>query len=200
LKGSFSAIFNSNLHPFINNSVVFINKELPQNIMVADFQTILNELLNSKEFKEFNKKNNSYYLAHGFVQLNKDLTEKSSWQIGFYSKEKDNLAVFETKPIKLIDFEEAFKKEGHIDKLNLTPDFKTTKQILTLLKEHITKKYSSQSPNSYLMIVQVIDGKEVYNVTTITEAFSMINTRFDAKTGEIVLDEIRSILDLRNGN
>ncbi|MGE0793049.1 MAG: hypothetical protein AB7V77_02605 [Candidatus Woesearchaeota archaeon] len=168
--------------------------------MVKEFSEAIKELESSKEYEKFSKENPSYTLAHGFIQLNKDFSEKSPWQIGFYSKEKDNLAIFELNPIKLLDFENAFKEEGIIQELTNLKSFVSTKQILEHLNEHITKKYSSQIPNSFLMIVQVIDGQQIYNITTITQAFMMINTRFDAKTSEIILDEIRSVLDLRNGN
>ena len=67
-------------------------------------------------------------------------------------------------------------------------------------KEHLEEKYSEQVPSSYMIILQVIENIPVYNITSITEAFAMINTRINAKTGEMVLEEMRSILDLRHGN
>jgi len=168
--------------------------------MVSEFQDTVEKLYKSENYKDFQKKYKEYYIVHGFVQLNKDFSEKSNWQIGFYSKQKDNLAIFDSNPFKLIDFEEAFKEDGTIAELKKFETFLKTQQILDLLKTHLSTKYMSQIPTSFLIIVQIIDKLPVYNVTTITEAFSMINTRFDAKTGKIILDEIRSILDLRNGN
>lgn len=168
--------------------------------MINDFKKIIDELINSKEYSDFKIKNKDYYLAHGFVQLNANFTLKSNWQIGFYSPKKDNLAVFETNPIKLLPFEKAFKKDGEISELKNIQNLKTTNEILELLKIHHKKKYLSQIPSSYLIIVQIIENIPVYNITTITTSFSMINIRFNALTGEIILDECRSILDLRNGN
>ena len=45
-----------------------------------------------------------------------------------------------------------------------------------------------------MIILQIIDDVPVYNITTITDAFAMINTRYDAKTGEMVMEEIPGII------
>lgn len=167
--------------------------------MVDEFTQVVELLESSEVFKTFEKENKGYYLAHGFIQLNKDFSEKSAWQVGYYSKDKDNLAVFETKPLKLLPFEQAFKKDGTITNLKLD-DLIPLEKILKKLSLHLQTKYSSYIPNSHMLIVQVINEIPVFNITSITTSFHMINIRMDAKTGEIILDELKSILDLRQGN
>ena len=167
--------------------------------MVDEFKQVVELLEKSEVFKNFLEEYKGYHLAHGFIQLNPEFSEKTPWQIGYYSEEKDNLAIFETKPLKLLPFEKAFKKDGTIDELK-KEDLLSSENILKKLALHLQKKYSTYIPNSHMLIVEVINKVPVFNVTTITSSFHMINTRFDAKTGEIILDELRSILDLRHGN
>lgn len=165
--------------------------------MVEEFSKIIEELNNSEVFKKFEKENKGYCLAHGFIQLKEDFTQKSIWQIGYYSKDKDNLAVFEVNPTKFVDFEDAFKKEGEIPELKNINAFLKTNDIIEKLKKHLKDKYSNQLPNSFILILQVINDVPLYNITTITSSFNMINTRFDAKSGEIISDKISSVLDLK---
>jgi hypothetical protein len=166
--------------------------------MIEEFTKILKELNDSDVFKKFEKENKGYYLAHGFIQLDDKFVPKSPWQIGYYSNKKDNLAVFEVNPTKFIDFEKAFKEEGKIPELKDVKSLKKTKEIFDMLKQNLSTKYKDQFPSSFLLIIQVIDGVTVFNITTVTKSFNMINTRFNGESGEIILDKINSILDLRN--
>lgn len=167
--------------------------------MIDDFLKVLELLENSEQFKQFKEKHKEYYLAHGFIQLDENLNEKSCWQIGYYSKENDNLAIFDLKPINLLPFEKAFKKEGIISKLE-TKNIVPTNEVLKKIAKHLQLNYKQYIPNSYLLIIQVINDVPVFNITAITTSFHMINIRLNAITLEIILNEIKSILDLRHGN
>lgn len=165
--------------------------------MVREFADALTEVLDSKEYETFSKDYPSYHLAHGFIQLDKNFNQTKEWQIGFYSKNNDNLAVFETNPLKQNEFEEAFKDGGHIDELQNPLNFISTDEAIKKVKEILNEKHSHEIPNSFLVILQVIKGIPVYNITAITIAFSMISIHIDANTGEIAKENKASVMDLK---
>jgi len=169
--------------------------------MIPDFGLAWEELKTSPQFETFNKDNVNYYLAHGFLQLDKDEHAVTAWQIGFYSKEKDNLGVFSTSPVEFINFEDAFKESGIISKLVFDKEvfIKTTDAISTV-KKILAKDYPNEQALNYIIILQVIDDTSVYNITVITAAFSMITFRIHATSGSVLQQEKRSVLDLKKND
>lgn len=165
--------------------------------MVTDFLIHYKNLLESEEYNLFRTEHPGYYLAHGFVQLNKNYDEEKDWQIGLYSPEKDNLAVFNTNPIKHLSFDEAFKKEGIIQELVTGDDFLSTSECLEKAKELLIEKYKGELVMNVIVILQMIAEKAVYNFTFITQAFSMITIHVDVTSGEIIKEVKNSVLDLK---
>ncbi|MCF7799157.1 hypothetical protein K9M74_04600 [Candidatus Woesearchaeota archaeon] len=162
---------------------------------MQEFTTIYDEIISSDTYKKFKEKQPDYNLAHGFLQLNGNFLPSDAWQVGFYSEKNDNLAVFETNPIKLKGIEEAFKDGGTIDTLMMP--IIPTNQALDVLKTILAEKYPQEQVNSIILIVQSIGGQAMYNITVVSATFSMIIMRLDAKSGEIISHDKRSILDLK---
>ena len=166
--------------------------------MAEQFLDIYNEVVDSDEFKKFIKEHPSYYLAHGFIQIDKNKNVTKDWQLGFYSKENDNLALFVTKPkIKFTGFEDAFKEEGIIDELKFDETNVDLKKVEEVVGGLLATKYSEENPTSYIIILQSKDGKSIYNITTVTESFAMITIQVDAGDGKILSHVKRSILSLK---
>ncbi len=165
---------------------------------MKEFNEAYQKVITEKAYQSFLKKTGEkgkYYLAHGFLQLNAEFKPKTTWQIGFYSKKKDKLAVFETNPVTLIGKEDAFKEKGIINELKL-PILPTSQAIQTL-KELLQKEYSSEQATSTILIVQNIGGQAIYNLTVVTKTFSLLLIHINAITGKVVSHEKRSILDLK---
>jgi hypothetical protein len=166
--------------------------------MVTNFSQVYDKLVNSDAYKTFLKKNKGYYLAHGFVQLDNKYKAAKDWQIGFYSVEKDNLAVFDTNPPKHLSFDEAFKEGGIISELKFDPKtFLSTTEVLEKGKTILMEKYKGELVMNVIVILQVIGEKPVYNFTFITQAFSMITIHINAISGEIIKEVKSSVLDLK---
>jgi len=166
--------------------------------MTQDFAQAIHNLEESDAFKDFKKEHTSYHLVHGFLQLDKDGTPANPWQIGFYSNKKDNLGVFSTEPAKFLNFEDAFKEGGVISELVFDKEvFVSTTDAINQVKTLVAKDYPSEQTLSYILVLQVIDKKPVYNITAITVAFSMITVRIHATTGEMLTCTKRSVLDLK---
>lgn len=162
---------------------------------MKEFKEAYDEIIASKDYKTFAKKQPTYYLAHGFIQLDENFKPSTDWQIGFYSKEQDNLAVFTTNPPTLKGIEEAFKDGGVIDQLTLStiPATEAIRNVQTILKEN----YENEQATSSIVIVQSIDKQAIYNITVITKTFSMIICKINATNAQIIEHKKQSILDLK---
>lgn len=165
--------------------------------MTQEVNKIIETIYASDKYKEFHENYPDYYLAHCFAQLDKDGNESKQWQIGFYSPEKDNLATFVVNPaVKRGEFEDAFKEGGVISRLHFE-NIIEAKQAIDIVHELINKEYKGELVNSFIIIIQTVDEKAVYNITAITMAFAMITIKIDATDGKILDHKKRSILDLR---
>lgn len=149
------------------------------------------------EYQSFTKKYDDYYLAHGFIQLTGHYEEKDAWQIGFYSLKQDNLAVFITDPLKQLPFEESFKESGIIEPL-LDPSTLIDLEKATGIVRHLMgDKYSKEVVSSFIVILQVLKGECLYNITAVTQSLSMIIIKIDARDGNIIEHNQRSLMDLK---
>jgi hypothetical protein len=135
------------------------------------------------------------YLVHFFGSLKGDFSPDQGWQIGFYVHEKnivltytldgDALKVQEGKP---------FQREEHkiteLELENIKVSFEEmTDKIIRFQKE----KYPSQPPVKAIVVLQHIDSL-IWNVTFVTAAFSTLNIKLDAVSGEIIDHKLSSLL------
>ena len=148
----------------------------------------------SKEFKDFQKENPDFYLAHAFTIIDKI---QEDWQIGYYSKTKDRVVVFVVgKEITISPEEEVFKKTkkkiNGLDMNNVKIDLeKAVEKAQTL----VDAEYKGEIVNKTIVIVQNLK-KEQYNMTLVSLAMNIINIRVDASNGEILHHSRQSIMGL----
>ena len=149
----------------------------------------------SKVFKGFIKKNPEYYLAHCFTMLNEG-EKKFKWELGYYSEKTDKVVVFETDPkVVMRPEEEVFKKEGVVKKLDLSKAKVSLGKAMKICNEIIKKKYPNRSITKSIIILQSLE-KQMYNITFVTISFDILNIKIDAATGEVLSDNIQSVLSL----
>ncbi|MFP4118954.1 MAG: hypothetical protein ACLFTH_02765 [Candidatus Woesearchaeota archaeon] len=166
--------------------------------MVEEFTKKLEEITASEEYKGFAKEHSDHHLAHGFAQLDKNGNETKGWQIGFYSPSQDNIATFTTNPVKFQGFEKAFKEDdATISELTETERFIETERAIENVKEHIKENHPKERIQTIIVVVQVIDDRQTYNITAVTESFTMIICKINALTGKFISTDKRSVLDLK---
>mgnify|MGYP001066127870 CR=1 FL=1 len=169
------------------------------NIQTKPLKKIINNVMSSESFKEELGSSHDYYPAHIFLQLDKNYEATNNCQVGFYSKEKDNLCMFEIikEESNFLAYEEAFKEGGVIEELQIENEdvsFQTAKdKFLELCKE----KYPAEIINNYIVIAQNIKGNNVLNCTAISLSFAMISIHIDIESLEIIFEQKNSILDLK---
>ena len=168
---------------------------------------VVKKVENSKSFKSFIKSHPDYFLAHCFAMVDqspsKDKKDKEKekdkdikWELGYYSEKTDKVVVFETLPkINMRPEEEAFKKEGTIKKLDIKKIKINIARVLKICTELVDRKYPNRSITKKIIILQNLE-KEIYNITLVTLSFDILNIRIDATSGEVLSDNIQSIMSL----
>jgi uncharacterized membrane protein YkoI len=162
-----------------------------------DLKQTIKKVESSKAFKSFFKAHPHYFLAHCFAMLVEGEKEKDiKWELGYYSEKTDKIVVFETMPkVNMRPEEDAFKKDGTIKKLDIKKVKISLTKALKICDELTNKKYPNRSITKKIIILQNLE-KEIYNITLVTLSFDILNIRIDATSGEVLSDNIQSIMGL----
>jgi len=155
-----------------------------------DFKHILRKIEVSREYKDFVNDNSDYYLVHVFTLT--DSEHDNIWQIGYYSKETDKIIVFEhniDNPSEIIVHPpaEALKKEEYIQPLSVEAVSVSKEDASVICKELLKEYYSREILSKSIFLLQNLpEFGQVWNVTMVTHAFSVINAKIDASNGKIL--------------
>ena len=149
----------------------------------------------SDKFKKFIKEHNHYTLAHAFCTVEK--AGQSPWQIGYYSKKTTKIATFtaDEEVIQGIE-DEAFIKQGHVPPLAIDDVTTSYDEAMKKADNIHQEKHKAENITKKIVILQTLEGKPTWNITSITHAFNMINVRVDATDGTLLHSETQSILNL----
>ncbi len=151
------------------------------------------ELIKSEEYTKYKENEKDFYLVHA-IKITEH-KKPGKWEFGFYHPKKDKITVFETMPYKRQPEQDAFKKDGTINKLDMEEVEVTYEMAMTIAEEQRMSKYNSEPVTKTIALLQTIH-KQVWNLTLVTTAFNLINIRIDAKTAEIISSTKSSIMDL----
>ena len=164
-----------------------------------DFKTALKKLKESSEFKKWISKNKKSYLTYAFTMI--ENSENSEWQIGYYDKKLDKVAVFTiNNNIEINPEQEVFKKPGEsIKKVNIEDVKLGLDDVLKKANNIKEKKYPKEVVTKTIAILQNIKLGQLWNITLITSSLNTINIKIDAKTGKIIKHELVSLFQFRAG-
>ena len=165
---------------------------------MKDFKEALQEVRDSKEFQEWEKENDKFYLAHGFIELNQKFLPTGDWQCGFYNPETDKISTIRCHEGKCIigGEEEIFKRpDSKVFKLNLDNVKLTFDQIVSIVEEFRASKYADENVGKAIVILQKLkDSDEIFNFTMITSRMNTLNVWVDASTGEIIKHKLACLM------
>lgn len=180
---------------------------------------IYEQLKKQEEFSELISKDN-HKLAYFFTMIQngmdvmngikehkfQDINIVQEWQVGIVDSTDDKIIpcifnVFEeegeikTSEIKIEKAAEAFKKpDKKIEEFNLTNFEFKFEDALKKCFEVQAKKYPSHYPMRIIVLLQKIDGKQMWNITFLSMSFETLNIRIDSKTGIVVSDKVSSLI------
>ncbi|HIH25612.1 MAG TPA: hypothetical protein HA226_02475 [Nanoarchaeota archaeon] len=139
---------------------------------------------------EFNKEG---YLCGFFLMSEVDKLENTDWQIDFYDEKKDTITSYVVgEKIEVSENSKIFKEEGKtIEELKLEKLKVDIKDALR--KCEIILKQHEEKETQVIIILQNDKGIK-WNISYVTQKFNLINIKIDAETGELVNQNIISML------
>ncbi|HYD03633.1 MAG TPA: hypothetical protein VEC16_05020 [Alphaproteobacteria bacterium] len=166
-----------------------------------DFKHKVSKVESSPKFSSFIKSNPHYYLVHIFSV--KDENPNTVWQVGYYSKDTDKIIVFEDNDalaeIIVHEPEEALKEENYIKQLELDSLVVSLSEAINICQETIKQNYPKEIPSKHIFLLQNLpEFGQVWNITIVTLAFSVINVKIDAQSGNILKHTRENLMNWRS--
>ncbi len=144
----------------------------------------------SSLFIDWKKQHPDSYCVHMFC-----MNEQT--QVGYYEKKTDTMTTFILgKDITLQEDKEIFKKHKTIPPLNLAQVKISLEEAKNIVKK-ILKKYPD-SITKEIIVLQTIEKEPAYNMTFITATFKMLNVKINAENGQILKEEMQSLMQWCN--
>lgn len=160
------------------------------------FKKCLDELKNSKEFKNWKKKNPKTFLSYGFIIIPKE----TCWKAGFYHPGKDVITSFIINDkIKIEQEEQIFKPEKmHVNKLDIKKIKTNHKQALKTAEKLQKQKYKNHNPIKTILILQNLEKQgTIWNITYITQTLETLNIKISAQTGKILEHKLVKLFEFK---
>ena len=162
------------------------------------FKETISELKKSGEYKKFQKENPDAYLCAGFFVINEGQTEQR--QIDFWAK-KDKIAAFifqkdkDGKETVMLKEEEPLKQAA-MEKISekISFDIEDAEKIINKEAEKERMKITK-----IIAILQISDGKQVWNLTALMPSLFMLRMRIDMH-GDIIERTKGSVFDIVRKN
>lgn len=155
-----------------------------------NFTEALKKLEESKEFKDFKKKNPSAYLCAGFFILDFE-SQQNVQQIDFQCDEK--IATFSLADKITLKMEETTDKKKMPE---IKPEIKIDlDDMQEIAGKEIQKQKIVSKLNKIIAILQMHDEKQIWNITCIFSSLAMLRLHIDCMTGKILKSEKASMFD-----
>ena len=143
--------------------------------MLEDVQALIKEIGNVK----------GAYLVSCFL-MNKE------WRIDYYSPKEHKMITYFKQNVKLKQQKDEIfqKKQKKLKKLSLEK-----------VKIHYLEALEKVSVNSdkSIIILQVIDGVIVWNITILTSEFKVYNLKVNAENGKTISEDEENIMNYKKG-
>ena len=163
-----------------------------------DLKPALKKLEESKDYKDWHKRNKDTYLSYAF-KIPQEMPDE--WQLGFYDKKNDKITTFVVKgiAISIRPEEEVFKKDEtkisgiEIKKVNIAFDDAIGKS-----SEFQSKNYPKDKSVKTIAILQNMPAYgNIWNITYITESFNTLNMKIDSSSGKMLEHNISSVFSFK---
>lgn len=164
-----------------------------------DLKKRIGFLQESMEFKDWKAKNKDNFISYAlFITGEKDDT----LQIGYYNRKSDKVTTFDIsaddkdKGVSIKPEESVFKKlDMKIEAISMDDVEVSISDVLSECQRLQKEKYPSETPVKIIMILQRLSPYgQVFNVTYVTKCFKTLNIKIDCGTGEIVHEELVSLM------
>ena len=163
-----------------------------------DLNPALKLLEESKDYKDWHKRNKDTYLSYAFKILQEMPDE---WQLGFYNKKNDKITTFvmNGSAISIRPEEEVFKREEtKISEIEMKKVNITFNDAISKANEFQSKNYPKDKSVKTIVILQNISKYgNIWNITYITESFNTLNMKIDASSGKVLEHNLSSVFSFK---
>ena len=152
-----------------------------------------------KKFKDWQKKNNDFFLTNSFIMIQgNDKIERI--QIGYCNKKGDKITSFIVDESNIDIFsDDVFKEPGtsvvKIDIKNVKIDIGVALEKANNAKE---KYYPGVVCNKKILLLQNQGKGEIWNITFVTNSLEILHFNIDCKKGGLLMHEKTSLLQFRS--
>lgn len=144
-----------------------------------------------------NKLPTESYLAHAFFMDD----GHEEWQIGFVNPSDEEITVFVVSEDSVTKNPpaEALKKPGEtINELVLEDVGVLAHDALASAKKHLSENYEGHPLKQSIVLLQNLsEYGQVYNITLVTETFHMLNIKLSSSSGEVVSEKFDHLMSLK---
>jgi hypothetical protein len=148
----------------------------------------------STEFTSWKKDHKDSYLVHSFKMF--DEVNKNIWQIGYFNPGSHLITVFVVgEEIHRNPDAQVFKEqEKLVNPLNIELVKINEEEAMTIANDVLKENYRAQIFKSFLILQNLEEHGQVWNVTFVTQQFKTINVKIDANAGTVVVHKEISLI------
>ena len=154
----------------------------------------------AQEFVKWKTLYKDNFLTHLFMMPDADL--KGEWQIGYYSPHTEMMTSFFLNfddrgqtVIEISPETEVFKKEeDQIRELDTKKILVDYDEAMSIANDIMTKEYPKEPIMKRVVILQVLEEGQLWNITFVSQAFATINVKVSSETGKIIRHDKKSLI------
>lgn len=167
--------------------------------MIAHLKALKKDIEETPRFKDWKQNNPDSYFVSAFF-IGEDYFPKSNqWQLDFYEPNKDRVVSFVYGADSPLKEEEIFKKsKDKIPELVLDVIKVDLEKAIDNVEKIKKAKHPGETATKKLFILQVLEGKSVWNITYISSAFNILNIKIDAQSGDVLSESFSSVLSFKD--
>jgi len=155
-------------------------KKLLVTVLGMEAKEIMEQLAKTDEFNGWKAQNEKDILAHVFC-------EKDNSQVGYYNHEKQTMTTFIlTDPVQVIPDQEVLRGDSDIASLDVDTITITAEQAKEIAQKTLEEEYGKPDTMKELIILQNLEGKNMYNITYFTRSLRTVNVKVSAEDGVVV--------------
>lgn len=162
-------------------------------------EEIIKKVEASAEYKDWKKENKTYFISHIIFFVDGDITTET--QVGFYNEKKNNVKSFSVAEngVSELPEDDVFKREEDriykVDLGKITVDFS---KAVDEAEKAQKKNYPKHIPIKKIIVLQNINGKNLWNITYVTANFQTLNIKIDAETGDLIEHKLVDLIQFGN--
>ncbi len=159
-----------------------------------NFQFYVEEVKNSKEYKDFVEKNPKAYPCSGFFTIDKDGKDNQR-HIDFYSPSEDKVFSFklEDGKIEKVPMDTISDKAPEHMSLDVNFDFD---EVEKLISDEMQKQKIKNKLQKIIISLQNFKGKEFLVCTIFVSMLGILKIHIDLKENKVSLFEKKSFFDI----